>query len=505
MLAFSDGTRVTTPSRACHNCRRRRLRCDRSLPSCRKCSLAGKECLGYGPLLRWANAPAVRGKLVGRLGAACPSRPIEDVTDSSKQPFLSIPPALLDPSINGLGPKTKQYVHHFATVVCRDLVSFDQPNDNPFRSIIPPAGAFGFLGAIIVATGAMNMAAMLGRYDGLRRPELIDALVAKDRAMSLLRAAVDDLTPASLPMVVAATVFLVNLDLIDSGKGGWQVHIEAATKLMPSLLHNSILASNRSLMRCLDVITADCLTYRVLGAAISGLDLTHWAEEEPAEFLGVLERAAAYTYHCCPPEILQIFLLASKLHSNSKDGEAGADPDRINKALALLQAARSFDVVNWVHNIPGLSAHDDLPARITIGHAHRATACLYIILAIPEAADCPSLTSPSHADVVVQEVLGYLSAVPIDHVHLKGTIWPTFVVGAQTDDPAQRTWCLERLEAVWTRNPWMCPWGYIRTTIRMMQDLWAIRDSRKAAGELGSGGRNWLWELKSMRDKCLIV
>lgn len=389
--------------------------------------------------------------------------------------------------------------------MCRDLVSFDQPNDNPFRSIIPPAGAYGFLGAIIVATGAMNMAAMLGHSHGPGRPELIDALAAKDRAIRLLRAAVDHLTPASLPMIVAATVFLVNLDLIDSGKGGWQVHIEAATKLMPALLHNSMLASNQSLMRCLDAITADCLTYRVLGTAISGLDATHWAEEDPAEFLGVLERAAAYTYHCCPPEILQIFLLASRLHSNSKDRDTGTNPEQIHKALALLQAARSFDVTKWVHNITGLSANDDLPARITIGHAHRATACLYIILAVPGAANPPSFSCPSHADALVQEVLGYLSVVPIDHVHLKGTIWPTFVVGAQTDDPAQRTWCLERLEAVWTRNPWMCPWGYIRTTMRMMQDLWAIRDSRKAAGELDVGGRNWLWELKSVRDKCLIV
>lgn len=38
----------------CHNCRRRRLRCDRSRPSCNKCSASGRECLGYDKLFVWA-------------------------------------------------------------------------------------------------------------------------------------------------------------------------------------------------------------------------------------------------------------------------------------------------------------------------------------------------------------------------------------------------------------------------------------------------------------------
>ena len=46
-------------TKACYNCHRKRLRCDKSLPSCLKCSINGEECLGYGIVLRWAacNSP----------------------------------------------------------------------------------------------------------------------------------------------------------------------------------------------------------------------------------------------------------------------------------------------------------------------------------------------------------------------------------------------------------------------------------------------------------------
>lgn len=55
----------TNPN-GCHNCRRKRFRCDGSVPSCRKCISLGKECLGYGKLWRWTASVASRGKLSGK-------------------------------------------------------------------------------------------------------------------------------------------------------------------------------------------------------------------------------------------------------------------------------------------------------------------------------------------------------------------------------------------------------------------------------------------------------
>src|ERR1700759_4693230 len=51
---------------ACHNCRRSRRRCDRSIPICLKCQSTGQMCLGYGKLLHWTNSVASRGKMMGK-------------------------------------------------------------------------------------------------------------------------------------------------------------------------------------------------------------------------------------------------------------------------------------------------------------------------------------------------------------------------------------------------------------------------------------------------------
>ena len=50
---------------ACHNCRRERRKCDRSLPGCLKCGQRNQQCLGYGRLFRWETGIASRGKMAG--------------------------------------------------------------------------------------------------------------------------------------------------------------------------------------------------------------------------------------------------------------------------------------------------------------------------------------------------------------------------------------------------------------------------------------------------------
>lgn len=63
-------------SKACHNCRRRRLKCDCSYPSCHKCSATGQECLGYGKLFLWNQGVASRGKMMGKSYARPAQAPV---------------------------------------------------------------------------------------------------------------------------------------------------------------------------------------------------------------------------------------------------------------------------------------------------------------------------------------------------------------------------------------------------------------------------------------------
>ncbi|KAK5274038.1 hypothetical protein LTR96_000638 [Exophiala xenobiotica] len=51
----------------CRTCNRRRIKCDRSLETCRKCALKGLPCPGYGLRIRWDQGIASRGKLAGKV------------------------------------------------------------------------------------------------------------------------------------------------------------------------------------------------------------------------------------------------------------------------------------------------------------------------------------------------------------------------------------------------------------------------------------------------------
>ncbi|KAK4196412.1 fungal-specific transcription factor domain-containing protein [Triangularia verruculosa] len=536
--------------KACHNCRRRRLRCDRSVPSCHKCSLNGEECLGYGTFFRWANAPAVRGRLalpkqkkeplktsasppvspllspalspspslvsetgyqfmpLSRAGFIAINRKVQETEEDEAGMYALVHPSLLDPFHNSLDRKSQQYIHHFSNAVCRDLVSIDQHSRNPFRAMIPLVDRFDYLQSIIVATGAMHLAT-LQNYHNLRPggPELVDALVAKGKAVSALKRAVAGagagVTPTSQAMILAAIVFFVNLDLIDNGKGSWQTHIEAASTLMTSIQkqiasggQEKIMMIDESLMRLVDAIAADCLTYRIFGTTISGVD-TSWAES--IEVTRTLEKAEAHSYHCCPPVMLETILATSRLFHD----HLSAPQDRVKRALELLSRAKKFDVVNWVYAIQGLSLEqDDLCVRVSLASAHRAAACLYILLCVPDALRALGLVS---LEPLVLELRGYIAQVPLDHVLLKGIVWPVFMAGAQTNETSQRNWYVERLESVWAKNPWICPWGYIRTAIEMMKEIWEARAAMKMAGLEDLGGWNWLAALKSKREQCLIV
>jgi hypothetical protein len=77
--------------RACHNCRRSRRRCDRSIPTCTKCHSTGQVCLGYGKFLNWTNSVASRGKMMGKTFAvtgASGTQPIAPYA-SSTSPAMS--------------------------------------------------------------------------------------------------------------------------------------------------------------------------------------------------------------------------------------------------------------------------------------------------------------------------------------------------------------------------------------------------------------------------------
>ncbi|KAK7741784.1 hypothetical protein SLS53_004848 [Cytospora paraplurivora] len=451
----------------------------------------------------------------------------------------SVRPALVDPLLKDLSPRHRLYINHFSTLVCQDLVSFDQQDhSNPFRSVITLLGSFDYLREIILAVSAVHMVTLRRSHGHPYQQELIDALTAKGRAYRLLREALGGhnttttTTTTTTPIVFIAVVFFINFDLIDSGRGNWKTHIQAAGRLITSIQGSTATTPTptptptpatppRAIAQLADTVIADCITYQILGSVLTAPPPPPPPEDDSSATAGTLptftgidipaalQRAAAVSYGCFPPSMLDILSRAGRLaaaggHANGAGAGAGAVVEE--EAGLLMGQLRGVDARAWVYGIEGLSPRDDLEVRVAMACAHRAAICLYIVLAVPDVVRYRLGERDDGYGFVgslAREVLFHLASVPVDHALAKGLIWPTFMAGAQAEDLASRQWCLGRMQRIWCSGPWSCPWGYVESAMDMMQRVWEARDRKLEEGD--RDGMNWLQEMRATADHVLIV
>ncbi|PSS05331.1 fungal-specific transcription factor domain-domain-containing protein [Coniella lustricola] len=502
------------PQKPCHNCRRKRLRCDRSFPGCEKCHAKGDKCLGYGALLRWTDARTTETgprKSVSPPKQASASPPLSasptSTTSSTETSAaaLSVPLAdggnvmdlasmqsvctsLIQPLLQDIEPVHRLYISHFDKALCPDLVSYDQAGaGNPFRIMLTLVHDYAYLREIILATSAVHRFALCRFFGAPSQQHLVDALAAKGRAYRFLSQALDHLTPETRPMAMIAVVFFINFELIDSGRGKWKPHIKAAANLLTSLqsLGNSLPSEIAQLA---DMVIADYIAYNVYASGFANPEENAVSTMQSIDIVASLEKVAAHTYGCCPPVVLNILSKATKLFA--ADTKA---------AVHLCEELIAFDVSAWVHNIKGLGAVDDRGIRIHMANIHRLAVCLYIFLVVPDTSARMKLT----VDALHAELLACIGNVPFNHLLAKGLVWPTFMASAQTDDVEVRKWSLRRMNAIRFASPLICPWGYVVAAADMLQGIWETRDARRATGQQES--INWLQEIRGMADPCLIV
>lgn len=86
------------------------------------------------------------------------------------------------------------------------------------------------------------------------------ALVAKQKALGLLRQALDDTLSANLDMILASVLLFVEFELIHSGKDDWRFHISGAKELINPLLSSSKFDLPNMSPMCSSLIS-NCVVY----------------------------------------------------------------------------------------------------------------------------------------------------------------------------------------------------------------------------------------------------
>ncbi|CAG7562092.1 unnamed protein product [Fusarium equiseti] len=545
----------------CHNCRRRRLRCDRLLPHCAKCEAKGVDCLGYSQIFQWTGAVASRGRLAGQQSSAAlytPARPttarsraslssvsslssnspassssassvaspsvpssspafiapalsqVDEVTETSEvesesgseldifndnyiddqnngggdddatplasgdtqlvcttninYPLASetsTPWVLVDPLYQDITSNHRQYLAYFDARLSRDFVAYDVP-DNPFRNLLKFTQAQPLLRQVIIAASATHMynrskpwlsSDSLDRGLGPRNL-LMDALEAKHQVLRMLPSALQSIESIGGDIVLAAILFLINVELIESGKHNWKTHFDGAGKIMKLL--GPVSDVDESLR---DYIVSDC-----------------------------------FIYYCCPPELLEIMLIAARLSNTKNDDVVSADMVTAAGA-ALLDRARNFDVLPWAQDINfstiTLSDQDPILSRFRVATSHRLAICLYILNAIPAVG---AWVGEDLADAIFAELHQVLCMIPDDDINLKATTWVTFVFGACARTPEMKDWVTVQIKKLMIESPW----GFLYAARDALQMLWSVQAE-------GMPMMSWVQTLRDLHMDFLIV
>ncbi|KAI1174495.1 hypothetical protein F4777DRAFT_382265 [Nemania sp. FL0916] len=250
-----------TELKACHNCRKRRLRCDRSIPACYKCSKTGQKCLGYGRVYRWVGSADPPEKQQWGQGQNRNQNHCQSVALTASSKFgnrsqnggvLSTFPFLADPLLQDLRPSSRHYLSYFASRFCQDLVVHDsaERGTNPFRELIPMSQMYPYLQHIIIAVSAVHYYYAIKHGNGTggcddlgpaaAQNALVDALRARQEAIQALIGIIQTQgqqcstrqSQTDQDALLATVLFFVNFTLIDSGRDGWKHHLTAAGRLL---------------------------------------------------------------------------------------------------------------------------------------------------------------------------------------------------------------------------------------------------------------------------------
>ncbi|KAF2867580.1 fungal-specific transcription factor domain-containing protein [Massariosphaeria phaeospora] len=549
------------PTRACHNCRKRRWKCDKSLPVCHKCLSAGTECLGYGKLFVWNHGVASRGKMMGKSFSEVTSMPVSKkegqaqcdvVRDGSKavqkrvgepenvdkelddtpqdtidpprpeaQP-LTLHRPLTDPLLKDLTPNSRYYLFHFATQLCADMVTYDGPGQNPIRDLIPATSAHPLLLQIIVANSAFHVfnisrdpmsqsayqqsqkPCLVAYYqavsrfggDGPLKSSYHDALIAKQHALSLLARGVAAVNVENIDLILVSILLFINYDLIESGKDKWKVHMEGARKLIDLLGTPAFMQHPMSKLR--QCILSDFLVFSILGSTFTFSSSPRLIPSS-IDLSPILAYAETNNYLSCPSPLLRIMLESFSLPCKPTPSSSDISAEVQKQVATLLQAALLFDPIEWSLNFQPASPFEDLEQRVRIASAHRSAVCIYLARVLP--CNNPLLDAGSGSALVsltglAEDIVHHISYIQPGDTMFKSISWPLFLAGAECEDPAQREWIMNTLDAFYD----VMYWGYINTVKKVLEAIWNCK-AKAAAG----ADNCWVDDVKEMGTEILIA
>ena len=244
LQSYSSCTKLIV-SADCQKCKQRRIKCDRSLPTCKKCAKRHYSCPGYDPKLRWANAIAVRGRFKGKKfppsDQASGPNTIEHPNSEQGQEASSH--TTIEISMKLPNHKTvTQLLDHYDRKIAGQMVWLDSENNAYRRLVLPLAHRQEGLMLSILAISAKHLSASGDENSRFSKSACDAAVVAITNKVQQVTSRLaqghefsSEIDMEAAEWMLASMLTLSGYEMMDSNSTNWQTHRQAARTLVNAL------------------------------------------------------------------------------------------------------------------------------------------------------------------------------------------------------------------------------------------------------------------------------
>ncbi|KAH7153633.1 fungal-specific transcription factor domain-containing protein [Dactylonectria macrodidyma] len=503
---------------SCRTCRQKRVRCDRLLPTCQRCSGLKLRCLGYdrSKALVWTNSIASRGKMMGkktfepdeshqvlRPDLCCHLSPVAQARPQGGfvQPFpfdTTLSRSLIEPGLQDLPADCRNYIRYFDRELSRECVVYNKPADNPFLSLMPLMPRNRALYHIMISISAFHLNHRIlihnlqlpSRENKLPfdSPELWSssedlywqttqlnssnalrtALSHKQKALQHLKRELQGYSNDNSNAVIATVVLFICMDVVEFGGRGWKHHLRAAEQMIRT--RKTLLSKEDSESRAwLTYFDTACTTFGILGATLTRASIVsaHPSPVINTSYLEALRQSENQTWVGCPAELLQLLSEMNYLRSIPQ-----TDAERPQMARSLCDMLLRFSPSRWAKQFPDQQHRQ---SRFHLAHAYKAAVEVYASYIVGRLLDQPYLSRP-YIRHLIEPAICHMLAIPHDDFHLKSLVWPAFVIGAETQDIESRKMLQTLFQHIWVMS---CCYN-ARSASDMLEAIWSRSTSECA-------------------------
>ncbi|KAF3074031.1 hypothetical protein CFAM422_003753 [Trichoderma lentiforme] len=489
---------------SCYTCRNRRVECRMDQPPCRKCTQAGLECTQTRPL-RWARGATYRIKKTGKTAADKPViskkttlfGPRLAARDVSHVQTATLPGSVL---VTNGGDRDSR-------CVCKLFIMYDS-TVNPLRNVIGAAFDSPLLLSSIIALSSRHRANSKLSYSqgGLVTPSTIltdtdhTALRFKHKTLRGLSDAVSDPKLRALDATITSAFLLLFLDLLESGSGTWNIHLQGVKKLITKIeAHTRPKRTAQQdfgtyLISIREFVSRQIYVIENLGPTyanpeiLTNTSIPLQATKQP------LQQKLEHSYLGCPEYILDALGAFSSCRDFLLSSQPRSEADletRIRRVDDVLRSMESFDCDSWAATLPRLpSTSVQIQELSKLAESYKLGAQIYGRRILD------TLTGKETSqDHLVRRLISVIHELESDANLFKCILWPMVIAGLESREQVDREFISGCLEKFWLETRCL----NVVNTGTILRRLWQWEERED------STPKHWIFRIGQLGGDWLLV